>query len=151
MKKQITRALLGFGMLLTLVVSASAQTTRRLEVQIPFDFVAGKTHMSAGRYTVRSVSGVSESALLIQSEDGRTTATLMTNSNGATPERAQVVFRQHGDQYFLAEVSLPGTSSVRVAPKSGREKMLERVPRVASKSGDEEDKDKSVTVAGRIH
>jgi hypothetical protein len=122
MKKQITRTLLVFGMLFVLVATASAQTARRITIQIPFDFIAGRTQMHAGRYIVRRVSSDSESALMIQSEDGRATATVITNSGAATPERAQVVFRQHGDQYFLAEVSMPGTASVRVAPKSGAEK-----------------------------
>jgi hypothetical protein len=148
MKKQITRALLGFGMLLMLVASASAQTARRIEIQIPFDFVAGHTHMQAGRYTVRRVSSESETALLIQSEDGRKSATLITNAGGEMPERAQVVFRQYGEQYFLAEVSLPGTSSVRIAPKTKEEKRLERGPRIASESG--EGADKTVTVAASI-
>lgn len=146
MKKQITTALLGFGMFLVLAASAPAQTSRRMSVLIPFDFVAGKTQLKAGGYTVRRVAGGSETALLLESEDGRSKATVITNSAGESPERAQLVFRQHGESYFLAEISIPGTASVRALPKSRGEKNAERL--YAAKGGARGDK--TVTVAGTI-
>ena len=148
MKKQITSALLGFAMLFAMVVSASAQTAHRIAVQIPFDFVAGRTELPAGKYTIRRIQSDSESALLFVSEDGRSKATVLTNSGADAPVRAQVVFRQRGDRYFLASVSLPGTSSVRVAPESKAEKKLARELSEKAKAGDAESK--SVTVIGGI-
>jgi hypothetical protein len=149
MKKQITSALLGFAMLFVLAASASAQTTRRIAVQIPFDFVAGRTQLPAGKYTVRRIQSNSESALMFESEDGRNKITVLTNSGGGdAPVSAQVVFRQRGERYFLASVSLPGTSSVRVAPETKAEKKLARELSEQAKAGNAASK--SVTVIGSV-
>jgi hypothetical protein len=148
MKKQITKTLLGFAMLFALAAAAFAQTARRVEVRVPFDFVAGEKHLPAGRYTVRRMIGDSEKTLLIQSEDGRANAVVITDNAGAPPERAELSFRQHGDQYFLASVSLTGTASVREAPESKAEKKLARELAEKAKAGDAGDK--TVTVAGNM-
>ncbi|MBC7932467.1 MAG: hypothetical protein H7Z38_18065 [Rubrivivax sp.] len=148
MKKQITGVLLGFAMLFVLAASASAQTARRIAVNIPFDFVAGRTELPAGKYTVRRVLSNSESALIFESEDGRSKATVNTNSGGDATEHAQVVFRQRGELYFLASVSMPGTSSVRVAPESKAEKRLAREQIAQRQAG--EAASKSVTVMGSV-
>lgn len=148
MKKQITGALLGFAMLFAAVVSASAQTARRIAVNIPFDFVAGRTELPAGKYTVRRIQSNSEKVLIFESEDGRSKATVITNSGGDAPESAQVVFRQRGELYFLASVSMPGTSSVRVAPESKAEKRLARELIAQRQAG--EAASKSVTVIGNV-
>jgi hypothetical protein len=148
MKKQITSALLGFAMLFAIVASASAQTAHRITIQIPFDFIAGRTELPAGKYTVRRIQSESESVLMFVSEDGRNAAAVITNSSTDAPTRAQVVFRQRGDRYFLAAVSLPGTSSVRIAPESKAEKKFARELIARRQAGD--DASKSVTVAGSI-
>jgi hypothetical protein len=148
MKKQITSALLGFAMLFATVTSASAQTARHIAVNIPFDFVAGRTELPAGKYTVRRIQSDSASALLFESEDGRSKAIVITNSGDAAPVSAQVVFRQRGERYFLASVSLPGASSVRLAPESKAEKKFARELSEKAKAGDAASK--TVTVAGSI-
>ena len=148
MKKQITSALLGFAMLFVLVVSASAQTAHRMSVQIPFDFVAGRTELPAGKYTVRRVQSDSESVLMFVSEDGRNSAAVITNSGDDAPVSAQIIFRQRGDRYFVASVSLPGTASVRIAPESKVEKRFARELGKQKQAGDAAGK--SVAVVGSI-
>ena len=148
MKKQITSALLGFAMLFVLVVSASAQTAHRMSVQIPFDFVAGRTELPAGKYTVRRVQSDSESVLMFVSEDGRNSAAVITNSGDDAPVSAQIIFRQRGDRYFVASVSLPGTSSVRIAPESKVEKRFASELSKQKQAGDAASK--SVAVVGSI-
>src|SRR5689334_13516413 len=106
MKKQIMSALLGFTLLAVMAVSAYAQAGRHVSVHIPFDFnVAGK-QMPAGDYSVRRVSNSSESALLIQSEDGRETAVVFTNASQREPKRAELSFRQYGESHFLSAISI---------------------------------------------
>ena len=146
MKKQISRALLGLAAALALAVAAHAQVLRRVVISIPFDFVAGEKQMPAGRYTVLRVKSDAESALLIRSEDGRSAAAVLTNTGDANPRAAALVFRQHGDRYFLAEVSMPGAASVRELPKSGAERRLERELAEQNKSGES----KTVTVVGGV-
>jgi hypothetical protein len=145
MKKQTTRALLGLAAALMLVVAANAQVMHAVTVRVPFDFVAGEKQMPAGRYTVRRIKSDSESALLIRSEDGRSTAVVLTNTGEKSPRTGALDFRQHGDRYFLAGVSMPGTASVRELPMTGAERRLER--ELAGQKGEES---KTVTVVGSV-
>ena len=126
MKKQISSALLGLALTLTVVVAASARSARAVRVQIPFDFVAGERQMPAGLYSVRRVNSGTDSTLLIRSEDGAASVVVMTNTGGAPAPRASLGFRQYGERYFLAEVSVPGASAVREVPKAAGEKRVER-------------------------
>jgi hypothetical protein len=146
MKKQISGALLGLAAALALAVAANAQVLHRVAVSVPFDFVAAGKQMPAGRYSVRRASSGTESALVIMSEDGRASALVLTHTGDANPRAAELVFRQHGDRYFLAEVSMPGAASVRELPKSGAERHLERELAEQNKSEDS----KTVTVAGSV-
>lgn len=146
MKKQISRALLGLAAALAVAVAANAQVLNTVLIRVPFDFVAGGKQMPAGRYTVRRIRSDAESALLIRSEDGRSTAVVLTNAGVANPRAAALVFRQHGNRYFLAEVSVPGTASVRELPRMGAERRLERELAEQHKS----DESKTVTVVGRM-
>lgn len=149
MKKQITRALLGFAAALMLAAAAHAQTARRIAVQVPFDFVAGQKHLAAGRYTIRRAGTDPGSALLIQSEDGRDGAVLVTNAGDAPPAGARLIFRRHGERFFLASVSIPGTGSVREVPESRAEKKLASELSRRAKAGAADDSaPKTVTVAG---
>ena len=145
MKKQISRTLLGlFAVLALTAAAANAQTSRGLEIQVPFDFVAGKKQLPAGRYTVRRVRFDSESALLIRGEGKGAEAVVLTSTGGGNPSRAALTFRQHGERYFLAEVSVPGTASVRALTRTRAERELIEQAR----SGAAEPK--TVTVAGRL-
>ena len=146
MKKQISRALLGLAAALALGVAADAQAvTNAVFVRVPFDFVAGGKRMPAGRYSVRRVRSDAETALIIRSEDGRSSAVVLTNTGDARPSAAALVFRKHGDRYLHAEVSMPGTASVRELPETGAERRLER--ELAEQKGGEA---KTVTVVGSV-
>ena len=144
MKKQISRTLLGFFAVLMLAAAANAQTSHRIEINVPFDFVAGQKQLPAGHYTVRRIRHDSESALLIKGEGKGAEAVVLTNSGGGEPAGASLTFRQHGESYFLAEVSLPGTSSVREVAKTRAERELIE----QAKSGAAAPK--NVTVAGSV-
>jgi hypothetical protein len=146
MKKQISRTLLGLAAALALAVAANAQAVNRVNVRVPFDFVAGGKRLPAGLYNVSRVRSDSETALLIRSEDGRTSAVILTSKGDDNPRTAALVFRQHADRYFLAEVSVPGTASVRELPKTGAERRLERELAEQNRS----DESKTVTVVGSV-
>ena len=144
MKKQISRTLLGFFAALMLAAAANAQTARGIEVQIPFDFDAGKKHLPAGHYTVRRIRVDSASALLIRGEGKGAEAVVLTNSGDEDPSGASLTFRQRGESYFLAEVSIPGTASVReVARTRAERELIEQ-----AKSGAAEPK--TVTIAAGV-
>jgi hypothetical protein len=129
MKKQIMRAFATFGLLLTLAATShtvAAQGARRLVVNVPFDFVAGRELLPAGRYTITRVGRESGRALLIRSEDGRKSVTVLTNSAEAGGELPQVSFKRYGERYFLARVWTPGVEAARALPASSLERQLRR-------------------------
>ena len=128
MKKQIMRAFVIFGLLLTLAASETlaSQSRGRLVVQIPFDFVAGQERLPAGLYIISRISRDSGKALLIRSADGRASVTVLTNSAEADGQDPQVSFKRYGDRYFLALVSTPGSEEARAVPASRLEKQLQR-------------------------
>ncbi|HEX8147147.1 MAG TPA: hypothetical protein VF591_08215 [Pyrinomonadaceae bacterium] len=146
MKKQISRTLLGLAVALALAAAADAQVSRKVLIRVPFDFAAGGKQMPAGRYTVRRIGSDAETALLIRSEDGRSSAVVTTNAGAANPGAAALVFRRHGRRHFLAEVSMPGTASVRELPKTGAERRLERELAEQNRA----DEPKTVTVVGSV-
>jgi hypothetical protein len=145
MKKQITIALLGLALTFALAATASAREAGTMRIHVPFDFVAGGKQLHAGSYTVRRADGAS--ALIIRSEDGRAAAIVITTAGGAPTPRATMSFRQYGERYFLAEVSIPGTASARELPKAGAEKKAEREMVEEAKAGGGA---KNVTVFGSI-
>ena len=144
MKKQISRTLLGFIAVLMLAAAANAQASRGIDVQVPFDFVAGQKQMPAGRYTVRRMRLDSETALLIRGEGKDAAAVVLTSSGDQNTTGASLTFRQHGERYFLAEISIPGTASVRELTKTRAERELIE----QAKSGAAEPK--TVTIAGTM-
>ena len=127
MKKQIKSA---FVLLFTAVVvagsqlAASAQTPQQLNVNVPFDFVAGDKQLPAGRYLVRRVRFEAESALLIEGAEAGARVIVLTNAAGETAKRPTLTFKQYGDQHFLASVHLPGTSGGRELQESKQERDL---------------------------
>ncbi len=147
MKKQISNALLGLLAAVVLAAGVRAQTVNAaVRINVPFDFVVGQKQMPAGKYTVRRVKSDAEQALVIQREDGRAAALVLTTTGDAGPRSASLAFRQVGERYFLAAVSMPGTASVRELPKSGVERRLERELAGQGKPGES----KTVTVAGSV-
>ena len=63
-----------------------AQAQQRVTVNIPFDFVAGNVHLTAGDY-ILSVSGPTGSLLLISAKDS--TASVFINTNAAVSRAPQ--------------------------------------------------------------
>ncbi len=147
MKKQITVALLGLALTFAMAAAASARTAGSMRIHVPFDFNAGGKQLHAGSYTVRRVRADAEGALLIRSEDGREAAVVLTSAGAAPGSRAALSFRQYGEQYFLAEVSIPGTATARELPKAGAEKKAERQLIEEAKAGGGV---KKVTVMGSV-
>jgi hypothetical protein len=152
MKKQISLALLGLALALAATAAASAQGARSLRVHVPFDFEAGGQHMPAGRYSVRRVQMDAERTLLIKSEDGRHAAIVLTTEGEPEPARAFLSFRQYGERYFLAGVSMPAAASLREVPKTGAEKRAAREFDTGAKAPKDAEANaaRTVTVVGSV-
>ena len=107
MKHHIVKLTAIFAIFLGLAVTGvQAQAPSKVEVNIPFEFSAGKTTLQPGVYSIKRMSG---NYLTLQSADGESTVILnaplnLTSSNPASVER--LVFNKYGDQYYLAQIWL---------------------------------------------
>lgn len=134
MKNQILRstAILGLFFMLA-IASVNAQTSGRVEVNIPFDFSAGTAKLKAGSYQIKKVSN---NALAVRSIDGKTTA--IVNSPLTIDSRnykggERLVFNKYGDQYFLSQVWLT-VDTGRQLFTSGAEARAAREYKLANKN-----------------
>jgi hypothetical protein len=155
MKKQIMRAFVIFGLLLTLAApqAIAAQGSRRIVVQIPFDFVAGQKQLPAGLYIISRIGSDAGKSLLIRSADGSSFVTVLTNDSGdAGSEHPQVSFKRYGDRHFLALVWNSGGQAARALQTSRLEKQLksELARGKKMKGGAGEGVIATVTVRGRV-
>lgn len=134
MKKQILKA---FTMLVTImamalvtaVVSANAQTSgQNLRADVPFDFVVGDKTMTAGEFSVRSITQQSDAGIAVRSADSSQSAIRLSESVQAAkaPQQSMLVFHRYGDKYYLAQIWTAGKSEGRELLKSKSERALER-------------------------
>jgi hypothetical protein len=105
-KNKVTTIVAAVGLFLTLAVSISAQTPTGAEVNIPFDFSAGKANLKAGTYFITRSTG---NALQIRSVDGKKTVLVnapLTIGSRDFKAGERLVFNRYGGEYFLTQVWL---------------------------------------------
>jgi hypothetical protein len=111
MKNQIYIAIAILGIFLGFAgVNIQAQTPSRVEVNIPFEFSAGKTTLKPGVYTIKRMSG---NLVRLKNVDNESAVILnapvnLSSTDANATER--VVFNKYGDQYFLAQIWLTADS-----------------------------------------
>ena len=107
MKNLITKSLAIMALFFMVAVgSVQAQTPAGAEVNIPFDFSAGKATLKAGVYRIKQQAG---SVLAISSADGKKTSLLdapLTIGSRDFKAGSRLVFNRYDDQYFLSQVWL---------------------------------------------
>lgn len=107
MKNNIYRAIAIFGIFLGLtVVSVHAQAPSKVEVNIPFEFSAGKTTLPAGVYSIKRMSG---NNVALRSEDGQSSVILHApvTENSSDPNAVErIVFDRFGEQYVVSQIWL---------------------------------------------
>jgi len=107
MKNQIYRAIAIFSVFFGLaVMNAQAQAPSKVEVNIPFEFSAGKTTLHAGTYTIKRLSG---NLLQLKSVDSKSAVILnapltLTSNDPDAVER--LVFDKYEDRFHLAQIWL---------------------------------------------
>ena len=107
MKSQIYRVVAIFGIFLGLaVVSVQGQAPSRVEVNIPFEFSAGKATLKPGVYSIKRMSG---NLLSLRNTEDKSTvilnAPLTISSHDANAEE-RLVFNKYEDRYVLSQVWL---------------------------------------------
>src|ERR1041385_6969359 len=85
--------------------SAHAQAPAKVEVNIPFEFSAGKTTLESGTYSIKRLSG---NLLMLRSENGKSVilnAPVTETSNDPNAVE-RLVFNKRGEEYFLSKIWL---------------------------------------------
>ena len=95
------------GILLAFAVAGvNAQAPSKVEVNIPFEFSAGKTTLPAGVYSIKRMSG---NNVTLRSKDGHSSVILnapVTDSSSDPNAVERIVFEKYGNQYALAQIWL---------------------------------------------
>jgi hypothetical protein len=121
MKQHIFKLTAIFAIFLGLAVTGvQAQASSKVEVNIPFEFSAGKTTLQPGVYSIKRMSG---NYLTLRSVDGKSAVILNAplNLTSVDPESVErLVFSKYGDQYYLAQIWLTADT--------GRELIVRKKP-----------------------
>lgn len=118
MKNRVTTIVAALGLFLALaVVSVSAQTPTGAEVNIPFDFSAGKASLKAGTYIITR-SG--DKALQIRDANKKTILVNAPLTIGSRDFRSgeRLVFNRYGNEYFLTQVWLTADEGKQLLPSN---------------------------------
>jgi hypothetical protein len=103
--KKYTRILVALTFLLALGVGANAETHAEISVTLPFEFVAGKTTLPAGKYIVKRISEQPFDVLMITSYDKGTSVFVNPiEMEDASDYKPNVTFRTVGEQHYLSEI-----------------------------------------------
>src|SRR5215212_7792348 len=135
MKQQIYRSIAIFGIFLGLmVVTVQAQAPSKVEVNIPFEFSAGKTTLKPGVYSIKRMSG---NLLSLRNTEDKSSVILnapinLTSNDTEAGER--LVFKKDGDQYVLSQIWLTVDSGrqLPVKIKSSRPAVVELSLRITA-------------------
>ena len=145
MRKQLLKTLATISFLIAVAIvpvhSAHGQTlANRVRANIPFDFILGDKTLPAGEYYIsRTRQYSSDDVLTISTVEGRALAVRLTSGvQVLTPKKQGVlVFNRYGNQHFLAQVWVAGSSMGRVFTQSRSERELEREAKsIARQSGE---------------
>lgn len=128
MTKQIASLM---GLALLAAVSASAQIRNRVEVNVPFSFVAAGKTWDAGTYKIdiRPDTGVT---VLYSGESGARAFLMQTSQPPNIGNETTVRFQQYGDQWVLRAITFGGTRADVLPGKREREFMTRKAsePRI---------------------
>lgn len=116
MRDRVTTIIAVVGLFLTLAITVTAQTHSGAEVNIPFDFTAGKGQLKAGKYFVTRSTG---NLLKIVSIDGKKAILVdapLTIGSRDYKAGERLVFNRYGSQYFLTQVWLSADEGRQLFP-----------------------------------
>jgi hypothetical protein len=123
MRKQVHKIAAILGIFLGLAAAGvQAQTPSKVEVNIPFQFSAGKTTLKPGVYSIDRMSG---NLLRLRTTDGKSAVILnapVTHSSTDSEAGERLVFNKYGDQYFLSQIWLSVDSGRQVWTETKAEK-----------------------------
>jgi hypothetical protein len=103
--KKYARILVAVTFLLGLSVAANAEMQPQVTVSLPFDFVAGKTTLRAGKYIVTRISEQPFDVLMLTRDDtGASVFVRPTEMENASDGKPKLGFQKVGEQHFLSSI-----------------------------------------------
>jgi hypothetical protein len=134
MKHTILKTWAMLGLLFMLAATSVHAQSATLEMNIPFDFTAGKAKLKAGTYKVERVKA---NMVVFTSINGDVRIFALAPTiiqRGRSDAPAKLVFHRYGDLYFLAEVWVSRDADGNVLYPSGAERRLARLARELAKT-----------------
>ena len=129
MRKHVLVAVMVVGVAALVGSSAVYAQGPLSKVTVPFEFVVGDTILPAGSYDVTPFPGQSD-IVLFRSPDGKSSAAAVVQTTGIWKANANALFsfRKIGGQYFLSQMSIPGSDARALSlPKDRVDAVLARV------------------------
>jgi hypothetical protein len=121
--KTLRSAIFALGLLL--VVSGAHAQTIHVSGKVPFDFVVGKKTFPAGEYSVQSMERSPDALNIRNTDEGTSSLTLTQHTEKLNPSNKTVlVFHRVGEQYFLAEIWVAGSSRGTQIPRGKVEEQM---------------------------
>jgi hypothetical protein len=81
-------------------------------INIPFDFIIGKSALKAGQYTVEPRERNLGSVWLIRNHNNNAAVFVITMPvSRKTQQEGKLVFHKYGDQFFLSQIWIPGSAT----------------------------------------
>lgn len=111
------------------VASAQAQTSKKYDAQIPFEFSIGQKTFAAGTYVIR-ITRISPSAtsLALEDKDGNQVQTQYVLTSGDVLRgNSKIIFNRYENHVFLAKILTPEKGFT--VPMSGAERQVAREQR----------------------
>lgn len=121
--KTLRSAIFALGLLL--VVSGAHAQSIHVSGKVPFDFVVGKQTLPAGQYSVQSLERSPDALNIRNTDENISSLTLTYHAEKLNPSNKTVlVFHRFGEQYFLAEIWVEGSSRGIEIPRSKLETQM---------------------------
>jgi hypothetical protein len=110
------------------ILNAQASAAPMLKVDVPFDFIAGGSHLAAGSYNIFHAD--SANMMMIRSADLKAQAMVPVIVVDVSTDKSvtKLVFNRYGDQHFLSQIWSGPDSQVHHCMKCSAEMGLESQP-----------------------
>lgn len=93
------------GCILSFAAIGNAQSVKKSEFEIPFEFFVKSKVFPAGRYSIERLNSDNPNFLLLKNTNGKEkTIFLLQNSSGTQTKQPFLTFIRHDEKYFLESI-----------------------------------------------
>lgn len=113
MLKQSVRAVVLFFSFITFVASVNAQSTHRIKVDVPFQFILNGQTLPAGRYVIERTDAAKPNIVTLKKADGRIVRVVLTQrvERDKSTTAASLIFVQRKGKHYVFQVWNAGAMS----------------------------------------